>query len=40
MQRTKNYAFAHANVLSMKGNTAVFLMYAAARLMVSGGRDL
>ncbi len=34
-QRAKNYAFDYSHVLSMKGNTAIFLLYAAARLSVS-----
>ena len=35
-QRTKNYAFDYKTVLNMKGNTAIFLLYAAARLSVRG----
>lgn len=34
LQRTKNYAFDYRHVLNMKGNTAVFLLYASARLAV------
>lgn len=34
-QRTKNYAFSFDRVLSFKGNSAVFLLYAVARINVS-----
>jgi hypothetical protein len=34
VQRTKNYVFSFEHVLSFKGNSAVFLMYAIARLSV------
>jgi hypothetical protein len=34
VQRTKNYAFSFDKALNMKGNSAVFLLYALARLEV------
>jgi arginyl-tRNA synthetase len=33
-QRTQNYVFTYEKCLNLKGNTAVFLLYAVARLSV------